>query len=101
LIYDNTQDEAISAISQTIEYFSLLFERVNYQNIEINVFINQAQISFFKLLVETQKVKVFPKLRRLYFTPELNIEDFFTLFNASSFPNLKELSVKLTIPGDI
>jgi len=51
--------------------------------------------------VETQKIKVFPKLRRLLFFPELNIEDFFTLFNASSFPNLKELSVKLTIPGDI
>ena len=76
-------------------------ERIDYQNIVISVLVNQAQISHFKMITEIQKVKVLPKLTKLFFGPDLNIEDFFTLFNDISFPNLKELAVRLTLPGDI
>lgn len=48
-------------------------ERIDYQNIVINVLVNQAQVSYFKMMTGIQKVKVLPKLTKLYFGPELNI----------------------------
>lgn len=50
---------------------------------------------------DNQQIKVFPKLTQLQFAPDVNVEDFFTLFTADNFPNLKTLALQLTVPGDV
>ena len=52
-------------------------------------------------MTDNQQIKVFPKLTQLYFAPDMNVEDFFTLFTADNFPNLKTLALLLTVPGDV